>query len=54
MKRFFSIPIVVVFLSGLISGVCAAPAEKPIELRVSHMNPAGSPGTSITIAGQKR
>jgi TRAP-type C4-dicarboxylate transport system substrate-binding protein len=43
MKRIFAIPMVVVFLSGLISGVYAAPAEKPIELRLSHMNPAGSP-----------
>ena len=43
MKRFFSIPIVVVFLSSLISVVYAAPAVKPIELRISHMNPAGSP-----------
>ncbi|UCH21566.1 MAG: TRAP transporter substrate-binding protein [Deltaproteobacteria bacterium] len=44
MKRFFVIPMFVVFLSGLILGAAAAPAlaEKAIELKLSHMDPAGS------------
>ena len=42
MKRFFLIPMVVVFFSGLILSVYGAPAEKTIELSLSHMYPPGS------------
>lgn len=44
MKRFLVIPMVVVWLSGLILGVCVSPAsaEKPLELKLSHMDPVGS------------
>jgi TRAP-type C4-dicarboxylate transport system substrate-binding protein len=44
MKRIFAIPMVVVFVGGLILGVCAAPASaaKAIELKLSHMDPVGS------------
>jgi TRAP-type C4-dicarboxylate transport system substrate-binding protein len=43
MKRLFLIPMLVVFLTGLSLGVCPTPgsAQKPIELRLSHMDPAG-------------
>ena len=44
MKRFFAIPMAVVFLGCLILGVYAAPAsaQRSIELKFSHMDPAGS------------
>ncbi len=44
MKRLFLIPMFAVVLGGLVLGVCTGPAlaKKAIELKLSHMDPAGS------------
>jgi TRAP-type C4-dicarboxylate transport system substrate-binding protein len=44
MKRFFLMSMVVVWVGGLMFGVCAtpAPAQKPIELTMTYQYPAGS------------
>ncbi len=56
MKRIFAIPMVVVFVSGLLLGVCAAPAsaQKTIELKLSHMDPAGSKVDKVFHAWGKK